>query len=102
LILRAGAGFSALAVANLDFSLSQTTAALALTLIVGIAVLVWLGLWTPIAAVAAALLQIGSVLSGHELISAAAVNAALGLGLAMLGPGAWSLDARLFGRKRIL
>jgi uncharacterized membrane protein YphA (DoxX/SURF4 family) len=26
---------------------------------------------------------------------------AIAAGLAMLGPGAWSLDARLFGRKRI-
>ena len=26
---------------------------------------------------------------------------ALGAALAMLGPGAWSVDARLFGRKRI-
>jgi putative oxidoreductase len=25
----------------------------------------------------------------------------LGAALAMLGPGAWSVDARLFGRKRI-
>jgi hypothetical protein len=25
----------------------------------------------------------------------------LGVTLAMLGPGAWSVDARLFGRKRI-
>jgi putative oxidoreductase len=24
----------------------------------------------------------------------------LSIGLAMLGPGAWSIDARLFGRKR--
>jgi uncharacterized membrane protein YphA (DoxX/SURF4 family) len=30
------------------------------------------------------------------------VAAALGLALAMLGPGAWSLDARVFGRKRIV
>jgi hypothetical protein len=27
--------------------------------------------------------------------------AALGAALAMVGPGAWSIDARLFGRKRI-
>jgi hypothetical protein len=27
--------------------------------------------------------------------------AALGVTLAMLGPGAWSVDARLFGRKHI-
>jgi hypothetical protein len=26
---------------------------------------------------------------------------ALGVSLVMLGPGAWSVDARLFGRKRI-
>jgi putative oxidoreductase len=25
----------------------------------------------------------------------------LGLSLAMIGPGAWSIDARLFGRKQI-
>jgi putative oxidoreductase len=25
----------------------------------------------------------------------------MGAALAMLGPGAWSVDARLFGRKRI-
>ena len=29
------------------------------------------------------------------------VLAALGVALAMIGPGAWSVDARLFGRKRI-
>jgi uncharacterized membrane protein YphA (DoxX/SURF4 family) len=29
------------------------------------------------------------------------VSATLGLSLAALGPGAWSIDARLFGRKRI-
>jgi uncharacterized membrane protein YphA (DoxX/SURF4 family) len=29
------------------------------------------------------------------------VLAALGVALAMIGPGAWSVDAHLFGRKRI-
>jgi uncharacterized membrane protein YphA (DoxX/SURF4 family) len=29
------------------------------------------------------------------------VLAILGLSLAMIGPGAWSVDARLFGRKQI-
>jgi putative oxidoreductase len=29
------------------------------------------------------------------------ILAALGAALAMVGPGAWSVDARLFGRKRI-
>jgi hypothetical protein len=30
-----------------------------------------------------------------------AILATLGLTLAMIGPGAWSIDARLFGRKQI-
>ena len=29
------------------------------------------------------------------------IVAVLAVSLAMLGPGAWSIDARLFGRKRI-
>jgi len=29
------------------------------------------------------------------------VLAALGTTLAMIGPGAWSIDARLFGRKEV-
>jgi hypothetical protein len=29
------------------------------------------------------------------------IQAVLGGALAMVGPGAWSIDARLFGRKRI-
>jgi uncharacterized membrane protein YphA (DoxX/SURF4 family) len=35
--------------------------------------------------------------SGFEHI----VRGMIGLSVAMLGPGAWSVDARLFGRKRI-
>jgi putative oxidoreductase len=31
----------------------------------------------------------------------AIIQAVLGAVLAMVGPGAWSIDARLFGRKRI-
>jgi uncharacterized membrane protein YphA (DoxX/SURF4 family) len=36
----------------------------------------------------------------HSL--SALTGAALGVGLAMLGPGAWSVDARRFGRKRLV
>jgi hypothetical protein len=31
----------------------------------------------------------------------AVIPAVLGVALAMIGPGAWSIDARLFGRKHI-
>jgi putative oxidoreductase len=57
------------------------------------------GFWTPIGALLQALVEFSSVLagSGYEHI----VPGMIGLSLAMLGPGAWSVDARLFGRKRI-
>ena len=59
-----------------------------------------LGWWTPAAGVCAALLGIAVALSDNrwELHIA---QAALGLGLVALGPGAWSIDARLYGRKHI-
>jgi putative oxidoreductase len=102
LILRAASGFSVLAMAHLVADLTETTALLARCIIIAVAVLLWIGLWTPIAAVAAAALQIGIVALGQEPSAASATSAALALALAMLGPGSWSLDARLFGRKRIV
>jgi hypothetical protein len=64
-------------------------------------VLLAVGLWTPIAAVFGTLLALAQAVGvpGRTCseLSLAAITAALGL----LGPGAWSLDARLFGWKRI-
>jgi hypothetical protein len=102
LILRAAAGFAALGVAHLGSDLSDATALPIRVVTVGVAILLWLGLWTPFAGVAEAVLQLGMAGLGQELNTTAAVYAALGLGLAMLGPGFWSLDAKLFGRKRIV
>ena len=102
MILRAAAGFSVVAMAHLIADPTETTALLARCVIIAVAVLLWIGLWTPIAAIAAAVLQIGMVPLGQESSAACGVNAALALALAMLGPGSWSLDARLFGRKRII
>ena len=57
------------------------------------------GFWTPIGGLLQALVEFSSALSGsgYEHI----VRGMIGLSVAMLGPGAWSVDARLFGRKRI-
>ena len=59
-----------------------------------------LGWWTPAASACAALLAIGLALSDYrwELHIA---QAGIALGLLALGPGAWSIDARLYGRKHI-
>jgi putative oxidoreductase len=59
-----------------------------------------LGWWTPAASACVALLAIGLALSDNrwELHIA---QAGIALGLLALGPGAWSIDARLYGRKHI-
>lgn len=60
-----------------------------------------LGLWTPIAGVMMAFFELCLMQFPPNGASMHVVLAALGVALAMIGPGAWSVDARLFGRKRI-
>jgi putative oxidoreductase len=72
---------------------------------VGAGILLLVGLWTPVAGALAAIVNVWVAFSrffshtGDPWI--AITQAVLGAILAMVGPGAWSIDARLFGRKRI-
>lgn len=59
------------------------------------------GLWTPIAGASVALIEIWSAYSRSADIWFCILVGTLGIALALLGPGAWSVDARLFGWKRI-
>jgi uncharacterized membrane protein YphA (DoxX/SURF4 family) len=68
---------------------------------VGAGILLLLGLWTPLAGVILAGSELWIVFSGSGDPQMALILATLGATLAMIGPGAWSLDARLFGRKQI-
>jgi len=66
------------------------------------ALLLLSGLWTPVSGSLLAAVELWKMLSRQPLdpwadILLATIGAALGL----LGPGAWSADARLFGWKRI-
>ena len=65
------------------------------------AILLCAGLWTPIAGGAAAIVGLWAAFWGSGDPWRHILLATLGAGLAMLGPGAWSVDAHLFGRKRI-
>jgi len=60
------------------------------------------GLWTPIAGVLAGTVEGWLALAQPGTQSLAILLAGLGIGLAMIGPGAWSIDARLYGRKQII
>jgi len=59
------------------------------------------GLWTPIAGVSVALIEVCKMimLPGDRWVWLLLGTA--GAALAMLGPGLWSIDSRLFGWKRI-
>ena len=64
-------------------------------------ILVLAGLWTPVAGILVAIMEAWTAFSHPTSAALPAVLAALGASLALIGPGAWSLDARLFGRKHI-
>jgi putative oxidoreductase len=65
------------------------------------AVLLLVGFWTPVSGVLMAVAELCLVLSHVSDPRMHIQLGALGAALAMLGPGAWSVDAHLFGRKRI-
>jgi putative oxidoreductase len=58
------------------------------------------GLWTPVAGVMIAAVAVSEILAG-EPPSGRLLAGTIAVALAMLGPGRISIDARLFGWKRI-
>jgi len=72
---------------------------------IGAGILILVGLWTPVAGTLAAIAEVSIACSrllshsGNPWIPIA--ETVLGAILAMVGPGACSVDARLFGRKHI-
>jgi putative oxidoreductase len=66
------------------------------------AVFLFLGFWTPVAGATVAIVGVWVFFvhcSGQSLT--AIVVAILGATMAMIGPGIWSIDARLYGRKHL-
>ena len=79
-----------------DFSLILLGVAEALT-----GALLLLGLETRIVAILVCVFQLGMLPANPGTIGLHLVLAAVGLCLALTGPGVWSIDAHLFGRRRV-
>jgi uncharacterized membrane protein YphA (DoxX/SURF4 family) len=66
-----------------------------------LAIFIMIGLWTPLAGVVVAAFEvrIAFLLPGNP--ESEILFAAVGATLALIGPGAFSIDSRIFGRKQI-
>ncbi|MBB5059316.1 putative membrane protein YphA (DoxX/SURF4 family) [Granulicella aggregans] len=65
------------------------------------ALLIAVGLFTPIASGSAALVSLGSIQYSNEP-AMSALTVAILVAVALLGAGAYSVDARLYGRRRLV
>ena len=101
LLLRLAAGMTLLVDAATAFrSGLSLEAGLAHAISAALGLLLLAGLWTPIVGTVVALDALWNVFySGHP--SRWILVAALGTALTLLGPGVWSVDARLFGWRRL-
>jgi uncharacterized membrane protein YphA (DoxX/SURF4 family) len=64
-------------------------------------VCICLGLWTPVMSGLEAVAELLMTVSDPGRYESHILLALLAISLTMLGPGAWSIDALIFGRKRI-
>ena len=63
--------------------------------------LLLIGLWTPVAGILAALLEALMILITIEKPKEGILLICVFAAIAMLGPGCWSIDSVLFGRRRL-
>jgi putative oxidoreductase len=103
LLLRLVAGFAAMIHGLTTLEAGLPVGAIfvqAVSIAAGILLLA--GLWTPASGSVIAALEVWNWISTKPADPWATILlASIGAALALLGPGAWSVDARLFGWKRI-
>lgn len=68
-------------------------------LMICLGILLVVGLWTPIAGTLLAVVALGYAFEQLANLWTCVLLATIGIALALLGPGRWSVDARLFGWK---
>jgi putative oxidoreductase len=98
LLMRVAAGVAMISTAIMRLQ----TGALAIPVLAIVAgLLLMAGLWTPVAGSVVAIIGIWRSVNHISDPWAGMLLASMGAALALVGPGAWSVDARLFGWKRI-
>jgi putative oxidoreductase len=80
--------------ARLGLSVASVIAAVA-------GVFLLLGLWTPLAGIIIAIVEVWIFLAWSGASLTPIMLAGLGSTVAMIGPGRWSIDAKLYGRKHL-
>lgn len=102
LIMRLVAGLTAITQGLMTFRSSPTVQVIILEVfVIAVGILLVAGLWTPISASLLVILAVWNMFVQRGDLWANILLATLGGALALLGPGAWSVDSRLFGWKRI-
>ena len=66
-----------------------------------VAILLLVGVWTPISGALTAPIELRNIFARADNPWMCVLLGALGISIAMIGPGAWSADARRYGWKRI-
>jgi putative oxidoreductase len=102
LLMRVAAGGALLyqGVVAFDAGMEPAWAAIHL-LCTATGLLLIVGMWTPVVGVLTAIDAALRGLLGHADMGFYILLTTLGVALALLGPGAWSVDAHLFGWRRV-
>ena len=79
----------------------SVTAAIANMLAAIAGILLLIGLWTPVVGAIVAATELWIIFLLPEDLRLHILQAVFGVGLALIGPGVWSLDARLYGWRRL-
>ena len=79
----------------------SVTAAIANMLAAIAGILLLIGLWTPVVGAIVAATELWIIFLLPEDLRLHILQAVFGVGLALIGPGVWSLDARLYGWRRV-